>query len=291
MKNIDWNDLRFAYQVATSATLTKAGEALGVNHATVLRRINRLEEALDTKLFIRHQRGYRLTQAGNSLLEGMPKITTQVNQLVTTITNDSQSLSGDLIISTVSDFAISLNPLLKKFQNTYPQLRIQIIATDERVPLTTGEAHVALRITSSVDEPDLIAHHLKDFKLNLFASHQYIAQHGEPKTEQEFAEHKWIIPNGKKSNMPSIKKLLAHIPDKQIVYQSNSFRDIHSAVVEGMGIGPIGMEMLKQDDKLKKLSYVISQPTPSSMWFVYHRDLKENQRIKAFLTFIKQAKY
>ena len=56
MTQPSWDDFRIAYLLAKSGTLTKAGKLLQMNHATVLRHINRLEEALDTKLFIRHQR-------------------------------------------------------------------------------------------------------------------------------------------------------------------------------------------------------------------------------------------
>jgi len=89
----------------------------------------------------------------------MPQISGRIKHLVNDINSSASSLDGDLIISAVSDFSLSLNPLLKQFQNRYPQFRIQIIATDECVPLVSGQAHVALRITQRIDEPELIAHH------------------------------------------------------------------------------------------------------------------------------------
>lgn len=287
MKNISWDNLRSAYQVALSGTLSAAGEELGVNHATVLRHINRLEEAIETKLFIRHQRGYRLTEAGQMLLDEMPKLCGQVNHLLQKISNSESSLKGDLIISTVSDFALTLNPLLKKFQSAYPQLRIQIIATDDRVPLVSGEAHVALRIAPIIDEPDLIAHHLKDLNMQLWASREYVKSYGQPQSVDELSSHRWVLPNGKKRNIPSIKKLAANIAPEQIIYQSNSFRDIHSAIIEGMGIGPVSSEVPNIDRDLVAINFPLDKTPESAMWFVYHRDLKENQRIKAFLTFIK----
>lgn len=288
MKNINWDDLHSAYQVALSGTLTGAGEELGVNHATVLRHINRLESGLETKLFIRHQRGYRLTEAGKLLLDEMPRLSGQINHLIQKISSSENSLSGDLIISTVSDFALTLNPMLKDFQKNYPDIRIHIIATDERVPLISGQAHVALRIAPEINEPDLIAHRIKELNMQLWASKEYVNQYGQPKSLSDSAAHKWILPNGKKRNIPAIKALAAHIPPQQIIYQSNSFRDIHSAVTEGMGIGPVSSESLNVAKDLIPIDLPLENSTNSVMWFVYHRDLKENQRIKAFLSFIKQ---
>jgi len=288
VSNIDWNDLRIAHQVAVSGTLTKAAEELDVNHATVLRHVNRLESQLSTKLFIRHQRGYRLTEAGHLLISDMPQIHGKVQHLIHKITSSENSLSGDLIISTVSDFSVSLNPLLKRFQSDYPELRIQIIATDERVPLMSGEAHVALRITEAITEPDLIAHHLKDFRLQIGGSKEYIAEFGQPTSIDDIKHHKWILPNGKKRQLRSVKALTQHIPNGQVVYQSNSFRDIHSAIVEGMGLGLVSNNMIDLDPRLVILDLDVNPQDKSTLWFVYHRDLKDNLRIKTLLAFLKQ---
>jgi len=288
MNNIDWNDLRIAHQVAMSGTLSKAAEVLDVNHATVLRHVNRLESQLSAKLFIRHQRGYRLTEAGNVLINDMPHIDGQIQHLIHKINSSAHSLNGDLIISTVSDFSISLNPLLKRFQQQYPEIRIQIIATDERVPLVSGVAHVALRIAEKITEPDLIAHHLKDFGLYLCGAKEYITQNGQPKTMADLKHHKWVLPNGKKRHLRSVKALLQHIPSQQVVYQSNSFRDIHSAISEGMGLGLVSTESIAIDKELVTLDVDCIEQVNSSLWFVYHRDLKQNLRIKTFLQFFKQ---
>ena len=48
---MDWEDLRYFSEVARTGSLAGAARALGVNHSTVFRRINRLEEGLGVKLF------------------------------------------------------------------------------------------------------------------------------------------------------------------------------------------------------------------------------------------------
>lgn len=282
-----WDDFRIANQVAISGTLSAAGEALGINHTTVLRHINRLEDALDTKLFIRHQRGYQLTEAGRLLQQAMPAIQSQFNQLAEDISLTENTLAGVLTLTTVSDFALLLNPTLKKFQEHYPEIRIQVIATDERVPLETGEVHASLRITAAVEEPDLIGHKIKNFPIQLWASQRYIDQYGIPKDESEYAKHKWVLPLGKKRNIPYIKHLLQNIPPEQLVYQSNSFRDIHSAVYEGMGIGPVTERHSSLMDGLVPLPIKLKQADEAYLWFIYHKNLKSNQRVKVLLEFLR----
>ena len=63
-----WDDIRVALAVARTGTVSGAASALGVHHATVIRRSDALEAALRARLFQRHPRGYALTEAGRTLL-------------------------------------------------------------------------------------------------------------------------------------------------------------------------------------------------------------------------------
>jgi len=54
-----------------------------------------------------------------------------------------------------------------------------------------------------------------------------------------------------------------------------------------MGIGLVSSDIGDVTNELVKLNIDFGQANKSSLWFVYHRDLKENQRIKAFLAFFK----
>jgi len=287
-KQLNWDDFRIAQQVAISGTLTAAGEALGINHATVLRHINRLEEALDTKLFLRHQRGYQLTEAGKILEQRLPQISALFNQLSDEISLTEKSLSGTLNITTVADFALVFNPVLKKFQEAYPELRIHVLATDDRVSLASGEVHASLRMSGAIQEPDLIAHKIQHFEARLWASQSYIDKYGIPKDESEYGQHKWVLPSGKKQRIPYVRNLLNIIPPEQLVYQSNSFRDIHSAVYEGMGIGPVTEHHHSMMGGLVPLPIELERDKDVGLWFIYHKNLKNNQRVKVLLEFLKE---
>src|SRR3954454_7034462 len=66
---IDWDDVRYFLAVARGGSVRAAAERLGVNHATVLRRIAQLEERLAVQMFEKLPSGYRLTGAGEEVLE------------------------------------------------------------------------------------------------------------------------------------------------------------------------------------------------------------------------------
>jgi molybdenum-dependent DNA-binding transcriptional regulator ModE len=66
---IDWDDVRYFLAVARGGSVRAAAKELGVNHATVLRRIAPLEDRLGTQMFEKLPSGYRLTAAGEEVLE------------------------------------------------------------------------------------------------------------------------------------------------------------------------------------------------------------------------------
>lgn len=288
MSNPSWDDFRIAYQVAKSGTLTKAGKVLNMNHATVLRHINRLEEALDTKLFIRHQRGYQLTDAGELVVKEVPDIQKSFSRLQNLMTSVENNISGNLRITTLSDFSPLLNPALKAFRQEYPKLRIQIIATDEVLPLSTGAAHVSLRAGAQPNEPDLIVKKLTPPDIFYYAADSYVEEYGLPKDESEFNNHLWALPSDEKRKISFVKPILKHIDEEQIIYQSNHFPDIYNAVIEGMAIGPIGVHHSNKYQHLQKLDMSFDTSL-EGLWFVYHKDLKNSARIQALLNFLEKS--
>ena len=80
---IDWDDIRYFLAVARGGSVRAAAERLGVNHSTVLRRIAQLEEHLGAHMFEKLPSGYRLTSAGEEVLEFANQMETSSNQLQT----------------------------------------------------------------------------------------------------------------------------------------------------------------------------------------------------------------
>jgi DNA-binding transcriptional LysR family regulator len=64
----NWDDARIFLAIARAGTLSGAADKMNMGIATVSRRLDRLEQALNVPLFSRHQSGYRLTDDGEALL-------------------------------------------------------------------------------------------------------------------------------------------------------------------------------------------------------------------------------
>jgi len=286
MKDISWDDYKIAYQVATDGSLTQAAISLRINHSTVLRRINQLEQAIEVKLFIRHQRGYKLTDAGSLLMDEMPEILAKFSSLENKLQNVEGEISGELRITTVSSYSPIITPILKRFRDAYPKIRLKLISTDDIVPLDSGIAHVSLRAGTCPTGADLIVKQLTQLRTSYFASQSYVEQHGKPTSLKEFNQHQWVLPTPEKYRIPFINYIVDKIEKDRIVFQSNHFPDIHEAVLAGMGIGPLDEHQAALNPTMVSMNLEIPNKN-ESIWFVYHKDLKHSARIQCFYQFLK----
>ena len=100
-----WDDLRIALAVARSGTVSGAAEALGVHHATVIRRIDGLEAQLGVKLFQRHPRGYALTEAGQAMLKVASDADERFAQLTAQIAGGGDRIEGELVVTSLPELA------------------------------------------------------------------------------------------------------------------------------------------------------------------------------------------
>ena len=280
MQDINWDDLKIAYQVALHGSLSRAGERLNTSHTTLIRHISRLEENLGVTLFIRHQRGYRLTDAGQLLLETLPNVANSIGQVKNALLSVESHITGMIKITTLPEYSAFLHPVLKTCRDLYPQLQVQVNATDDIVPLSAGDTHVSIRAGSQPKTPDLIVKKLFDIQFAFYAADSYIQKFGLPEHQSAYIEHQWILPSGRKRSLNFIKQVNDCINDLNIVYQSNNFTDIESAIKEGIGIGPIDVQHAQKIDGIVQLP---TEPVDgdNALWFIYHRDAKNNARIRA----------
>src|ERR1700761_6672853 len=91
---IDWDGVRYFLAVARGGSVRAAAERLGVNHSTVLRRVAHLEARLGAHLFEKRPSGYRLTTAGEEVLEYAERMETSSLQLETRVFGRDQGVRG-----------------------------------------------------------------------------------------------------------------------------------------------------------------------------------------------------
>src|SRR4030088_2187727 len=105
---IDWDDVRYFLAVARGGSVRAAAAQLGVNHSTVLRRIAQLEERLGAHMFEKLPSGYRLTAAGEEVLELANQMEASSHQLETRVFGRDQSVRGLLRVTLAPPLATPL---------------------------------------------------------------------------------------------------------------------------------------------------------------------------------------
>ena len=100
-----WAELRTAYQVAKLGTVSAAANALGFHRATVNRHIDALEEEMGARIFIRHARGYTLTELGEDVLRVAQKTEELIDDLAGRVQGGKAALEGELKLTILAGFA------------------------------------------------------------------------------------------------------------------------------------------------------------------------------------------
>src|SRR3569833_3732195 len=122
---IDWDDVRYFLAVARGGSVLSAAGRLGVNHATVLRRIAQLEQRLGAQMFEKLPAGYRLTAAGEEVLELAGQMAASSHQLAPRVFGRDQSVRGLLRVTLAPPLAAHLlMPDFADFARLHPVIEM-----------------------------------------------------------------------------------------------------------------------------------------------------------------------
>lgn len=284
----NWDEIRTAFQVARLGTVSGAAEVLGVHHATVIRHIDALEKRLGVKLFQRHARGYTPTESGRDLLAVAQTTEEQFAHLVSRIKGQGETVSGELVVTSIAGIADLLTPVMVGFQEKFPDVRVRFL-TDMRVfRLDYGEAHVALRAGNGPEEPDNVVQPLTRMKAGLYAARSYVDRFGKPASEAEFPGHRFVCTDAEVTRAPFHRWLRATVHADQIAYAATEAAALEEAVRQGAGIGFMMSFRAGEDANLVE----VLPPRPeweSALRIVTHVDLHRTRKVQAFLTHLKDA--
>ena len=284
----NWDEIRTAFQVARLGTVSGAAEVLGVHHATVIRHIDALEKRLGVKLFQRHARGYTPTESGRDLLSVAQTTEEQFAHLVSRIKGQGETVSGELVVTSIAGIADLLTPVIVGFQEKYPDVRVRFL-TDMRVfRLDYGEAHVALRAGNGPEEPDNVVQPLTRMKAGLYAARSYIERFGKPDSEADFDGHRFVCTDAEVTRAPFHRWLRATVHPDQIAYAATEPAALEQAVRQGAGIGFMMSFRASEDPNLVEV--IASKPDwESPLRIVTHVDLHRTRKVQAFLTHLKES--
>ncbi len=181
---MDWDNARIFLAVARSGQFLAAARQLGLDHATVARRVSALEKALGSPLFERRTTGCVPTPAGERFLASAERIEAEMLSAQADLAATGLDVSGTVRIGAPDGFGtLFLSPRLGKLASQHPGLTIQLVPVPRAFSLSKREADIAI----TIDRPEagrLAIRKLTDYTLHLYAARDYLAEHGEPENRE-----------------------------------------------------------------------------------------------------------
>ena len=280
-----WDDYLYFLKVASCGTIKGASQELGVNYSSVFRRINALEEKLEVRLFERLKSGYRLTQAGEDILERVQQVEEHMNAIERLIQGKDVHLSGTIRISTTDTIGYYwLPPYIRRFKELYPDIILDVDIKTRFTSLSKREADIVLPAVNN--QPDyMVGKKLAPIHVRLYASQAYIKQHGAPKTPADIFDHRILLPNESLAGLPANKWLRQHADEEKTAVCSDKLSGLYHLALQDMGLTVLPHYLGGADSRLVEL-----MPLPEEcnhhIWILTHPDIRFTARVKAFMQFM-----
>jgi DNA-binding transcriptional LysR family regulator len=274
-----WDFYRTFLAVLEHGSLSAAARELGLTQPTVGRHILALEQAAGAELFTRSQQGLLPTDAAMVLKPYAETLASTAAALLRAASGSKDKVSGTVRISASEVIGAEvLPPILAKLQASYPDLIVELSASDTVEDLLQREADIAVRMVAPAQEA-LLARHIGSISLGLFAHREYIQRNGRPETLGELRRHKFI---GFDRQTAYIRMMLKRYPMLEGI--SFSFRSdhsiaLHNALRAGIGISFLQIPLASRDSNLVQLLPEITVEIDT--WIVMHENLKTSPRCRA----------
>jgi len=189
----DLNDTLVFVRVVEHGSFISAARALRLPKTTVSRKVQDLEARLGAQLLHRTTRKLGLTEAGNVYFEHSQRIARELDDAEHAVSELQGGPRGWLRITTPYSLGVTwIAPLLGEYRAAYPEVRVDMVLSNESLDLIDKEIDVALRI-GSLPDSNLVARRLAVFRTQIYASPAYVARHGEPLRPDDLQHHRTLV--------------------------------------------------------------------------------------------------
>lgn len=285
--SFDWNDLRHFLAVVRTGSTLAASKQLGVNQTTCARRIQALEEALGQRLFDRTQGGRGLTEFGQSLVAPAEAVEAQVRVFADTVASHGRRLAGVVRVTATEAMAnLVLAPALMEFRRQYPDIRVELIVTDDMLDILAGEADIALRSVEGggPKELGLVVRKVMDVQFALYCGPAYAERHGEPAIGT-LERHVLIGGAGDMARAPWVRWIMATAPSAEVQNYSSSLTNMVHSARAGLGVCALPIIMAEDAGGLICCSAPI-EALNAPIYLTAPERLRDQPRVRAFMDFI-----
>jgi len=179
--------------VVKAGSFTKAAAQLGLSKSVVSRHVSALEKELGVQLMYRSTHKLSLTEAGERFYACCKDLEQVAGQALAAATAAQETPSGLLRVTLPQTLVVSpLGALIARFQNTYPEMQLDVRVTSLQVDPIEEGFDLALRIGNLADS-NLVCRKIRDVRFQAVATPAYLKRHGAPRNPGELRGHNCLV--------------------------------------------------------------------------------------------------
>jgi DNA-binding transcriptional LysR family regulator len=246
-----WDDIAVFLALYRERTTGRAAQALGCSQPTVVRRISALEESVGLTLFTRTARGLDATEAALALLP----LAQQMEQAADAFEGETRAQRGEtsqrICLTLLDHFEPIFVTILRAFRQDWPEVRVELLASDRIYDLSRGEADIAIRGRSLPQDDGIVTRQLPDCAWTLYASVDTPATE-RPSDWQQAAGHLLAFPDGAPALLPAYRKLAEIAATGAGAIRCSNYNAIKSLITSGTALSVLPVTVGDNDHRLAR---------------------------------------
>ncbi|MBA1190828.1 LysR family transcriptional regulator [Pseudomonas entomophila] len=273
----DWDSLRYFNAFVREGSLAAAARSLGVEHATVARRISALEASLNMKLVDRRSRLYELTEDGLRVGEYAALMESASFALERFIEGEESRVEGEVTLSAPPAYLGTLVARrLGALRERHPLLQLRLVGAKSTASLARKETDIAITFIRP-EEQSVVARSLGTLCFFPYASEAYLAK-------RTTAEYEFIGYDRSMGQSTQQRWLMDNLQGRRLSVTSNDLRIQALAAAGGAGVVYLP-DFLASEYELVKADMECS-PLELPVWLAFHEDLRSSVKIRVVLDFL-----
>jgi DNA-binding transcriptional LysR family regulator len=281
-RGLVWDDTRAFLAVARCGTLSAAALELNIGIATLSRRIERLETALNLPLFIRQQSGYQLTEDGTDLVEKAEVMEAAALAFSTGADTHAQ-ISGQVRLATAENLATELIlPALPAFRAEYPELLVEVVTDISTINLHRRDADLAVRMVRP-ERGNVTLRRLGTLGYGLYCSSDYESRRKATPDQGDYDTDTFITWGEMQTHLPGAQWVERILRGRKPALTTTSLATQVAATKAGLGLSVLP-HFIARDCGLVCIDSDIGVDQP--IYLVIQTDLARSRRVRALADFL-----
>ena len=285
---LDWNHLRAFLATAEADSLSGAARKLGLTQPTLSRQVAALEDALSLMLFERVGRGLALTDAGRELLTHVQGMGVAARRTAISANGQQSDLTGWVRITASDIMSAHMMPdVVAQLRRLAPQLKVDVVATNDISDLMRREADIAVRHVRP-EQPDLIARKVTEANGYFYAAKSFLDRVGRPQTKAELTALDWVA-------FGDVTEMMSYLAALDIPLNADACRVSSANGLVAWELAKAGLGLCPMDCAVGDAAVGMERVLPSigeitfPIWLVAHREIHTSPKIRLVFDVLAQA--